>query len=72
MATFIINKNRQTTGEHEVHNASVPCTHMPDVENQVLVGNFIDCHGALNAARNANPSLSIDGCAYCCPACHTR
>lgn len=72
MPNFILNKNRQPTGEHEVHNATNPCSPAtyPQPQNRLSLGIHATCHGAVAAAKQANPSLRIDGCAHCCPACH--
>ncbi len=35
MPNYIINKNSQPNGDHEVHNATTGCSYMPNVENQI-------------------------------------
>ena len=72
MPRFCINKNSQPTGEHEVHNLDANCGHLPNTENQINLGIFSSCHGAISKARQEYPNANIDGCAYCCPACHTK
>ena len=72
MPRFCVNKNAQPTGEYEVHNLDAGCGHLPNLENQVALGVFINCHEAIRSTRQANPNHSIDGCAYCCPECHTK
>lgn len=72
MARFILNKNAQSTGEHEVHNLDVYCGHLPNVENQISLGSHNGCREAIQYARTQYPSATIDGCAYCTPTCHTR
>ena len=70
MPTFIVNKNPQSTGEHEVHNLDAGCSYLPDPANQHPLGIHQDCHGAVAAAQNTYSN--VDGCAYCAPDCHTR
>ena len=72
MAHFIINKNAQPTGEHEVHNLDAYCGHLPNSENQISLGHYNGCRGAIQYAKSQYPNASIDGCAYCAPDCHTR
>jgi hypothetical protein len=71
MAKYIVNSNAQADGYHEVHNEDT-CNHLPDVQNRVLIGNYNNCFEAVSAIKQQNPSHSIDGCYYCCNACHTR
>ena len=70
MQSFIINKNQQANGDHEVHNATTGCIHMPNVENQVNLGYHASCKEAVAKAKQQWPNNRIDGCFYCCPACH--
>lgn len=69
MAYYYINKNAQTTGENEVHTTG--CPKPPDLVNQVEIGHFDNCHQAVAAAKRKWPNHEIDGCYYCCNACHT-
>lgn len=69
--TFIVNKQAQSTGEHEVHDLG-SCRNLPQFENQVTLGNFENCHQAVIFAKQKYTQDQIDGCAFCCPACHTR
>ena len=68
MAKFYVNRNAQDDGYHEVHDSS--CSYMPDPENQLYLGEFSTCYGAVVAARQHY--TLVDGCYYCCYACHTR
>lgn len=72
MARYIINRRQQDTGEHEVHNATTGCSHLPNYENQVYLGEFRTCHDAVAFAKRQNPLLEIDGCFWCSRPCHTR
>jgi hypothetical protein len=71
MQKYVINKNQQANGDHEVHNASIGCSYMPNPENQIDLGSHASCHGAIAYAKRQYPSLKIDGCYHCCSACHT-
>ncbi len=71
MARFIINKNAQNNGDHEVHNKTEGCSFMPNIENQVDLGFHQNCHGAVATAKSRWPSDRINGCYYCSNACHT-
>ncbi len=69
MANYCVNKNEQSTGEHEVHNTDT-CSYCPDLNNRVDLGYHSDCKSAVTAAK-AHYS-NVDGCAHCCEPCHTR
>ena len=71
MEQFIININPQNSGEHEVHNKTRGCRSMPDYQNQVDLGFHSSCHSAVASAKAQWPNAKIDGCYYCCNACHT-
>ncbi len=70
MPRFIVNKNAQDTGEHEVHNLDAGCNHLPLTSNRRELGTFAGCHGAVTEAKKYYSN--VDGCAYCCRACHSR
>lgn len=63
-----MNKNAQSTGEHEVHQAT--CGWIPDVENRVYLGEFLTSKQAVVEAKKYY--TYVDGCAHCCPESHTR
>jgi hypothetical protein len=69
MARYCVNRNAQPTGEHEVHNVDT-CGHLPFTENRIGLGSHVSCFTAVAAARQH--FWNVDGCAYCCPQCHTR
>jgi len=71
MPYYIINKNAQSNGDHEVHEKNSSCHHMPDKENQIDLGWHSSCHGAVAEAKRKWPEHKIDGCYYCCNECHT-
>jgi hypothetical protein len=72
MPKYIINKNAQSTGEHEVHKDDGSCNYMPLPENRIDLGNFTTCQSAVAEAKKRYPNHKIDGCYYCCNPCHTR
>ncbi len=69
MPYYLVNRNAQPTGEHEVHENT--CGHLPDVPNRANLGSYTNCREAIAAAR-AKGYANVDGCFYCCNACHTR
>ena len=72
MHKYIINKNPQSTGEHEVHRDDCTCSHMPDHSNRIDLGLHSNCQSAVAEAKGRYPNHVIDGCFYCCKPCHTR
>ena len=71
MPRFIINKQSQNNGDHEVHNATTGCSYMPSLDNQVALGEHATCHGAVSYAKDRWKNERINGCYYCCKGCHT-
>lgn len=71
MARFVINRNAQANGDHEVHNLTLGCNYLPRPENQTDLGEHSHCHGAVALARRQWPQHRVNGCYYCCQACHT-
>lgn len=69
MPRYYVNKNAQSTGEHEVHQTT-GCPTPANPENRVALGEFATCKGAIAAARKHY--ANVDGCRNCSPACHTR
>ena len=66
MATYYVNRHAQNNGDHEVHKEG--CRFLPDPANRVRLGGFMTCQGAVAAA--AKHYRQVDGCYYCCRACH--
>lgn len=66
MANYYVNKNAQPSGEHEVHTSS--CSYLPDAENRIFLGSFDTCAEAIREAKKYY--TNVDGCYYCCRACH--
>jgi hypothetical protein len=71
MSRFVLNKNAQTNGDHEVHNTTTGCPFMPNQESQIDLGTHPSCHSAVTEAKNRWPNHRINGCYYCCRPCHT-
>ena len=74
MSRYILNQNKQDSqsGEnYEVHNETI-CTHLPLLKNRISLGNFNNCQDALKKAKDIYPrsKSDIDGCYWCCNACH--
>jgi len=67
MACYIVNRNAQDSGQHEVHNEH--CSHLPDLDHQIPLGSHDTCGPAVKKAKDLFPTA--DGCAYCCPECNT-
>lgn len=65
---YYVNTNAQDTGEHEVHTSG--CPHPPAPANRKQLGDFSSCKPAVAAAKKIYSK--VDGCAYCCPACHKK
>ncbi|GEN22203.1 hypothetical protein HCU01_01520 [Halomonas cupida] len=71
MQAFIINKNAQSNGDHEVHSTTARCSYMPELQNQINLGAHATCHDAVSYAKQQHPGTRINGCYYCCNPCHT-
>jgi len=68
MAVYYVNKNAQSNGDHEVHEAS--CSYLPDPVNRLHLGSFTNCRDAVREAKRHY--AQSNGCAFCSPACHTQ
>lgn len=71
MPQYIINKNQQSNGDHEVHDKTNGCSYMPETANQIDLGYHATCDGAVSDAKRRWPQERINGCYYCCNPCHT-
>lgn len=67
MQKYLVNKNAQSNGDHEVHIET--CGHLPNLENRKYLGYFSNCKDAVADAKKYDSDA--DGCYYCCNACHT-
>lgn len=70
MAKYCVNKNPQSTGEHEVHNITAGCHKLPDPANRKQLGDHAHCSTAITEAKKHY--ANVDGCYFCSKACHTR
>lgn len=70
MPDYCVNKNAQDNGDHEVHDLSTTKGCLPNEENQLALGWFSDCFGAVEKAKKTYPDTA-DGCEKCCKPCHT-
>ena len=59
MPNFVINKNPQANGDHEVHNKTNGCSYMPNSENQINLGNHPSCHQAVADAKRRWPNIEL-------------
>lgn len=64
---YLVNKNAQYNGDHEVHRET--CSHLPNPENRKYLGDFTNCRDAVREAKKYDSDA--DGCYYCCNECHT-
>ena len=67
MASYYVNMNAQSNGDHEVHKSD--CAWLPRPENRIYVGEHASCHGAVSSARQYY--TRVNGCYYCSYSCHT-
>jgi hypothetical protein len=68
MPNYIVNNRTQSTGEHEVH--ITDCKYFPKIKYYTDLGWHNSCGPAKVAAKKVY--ANSDGCATCCPDCHTR
>ena len=67
MASYYVNHNAQSNGDHEVHVSG--CNWMPDPVNRQYLGEYSTCEPAVREAKKIYPQSN--GCFYCCRPCHT-
>jgi len=68
MATYYVNRNQQSNGDHEVH--AQGCNWLPLESNRIYLGEFSNCKQAVAAARAYY--TQVNGCYFCSPSCHTQ
>ena len=69
MKQYLVNKNTDHRGYHEVHTHD--CQHRPHVNNSVNLGLHNTCREAINyVKRNYAIYTPADGCYYCSRECH--
>ena len=57
MPKYYVNKNAQDNGDHEVHKEG--CSYMPSEENKKYLGEFTNCHDAVEAAKEIAPKVGL-------------
>lgn len=67
MASYYVNDNAQSNGDHEVHVST--CTYFPLIKSKTYLGEHSSCVPAVAKAKTIY--WQSNGCAYCCPACNT-
>ena len=67
MASYYVNKNAQTNGDHEVHRDD--CKYLPLPENRYYLGEHASCAPAVTEARKY--FTQVNGCYFCSYPCHT-
>ena len=67
---YYVNKLTTTNPNfnHEVHKSA--CRYLPSEDNRVYLGYFNSTAEAMLKAKMYY--LNVDGCAVCCPECHTK
>jgi hypothetical protein len=74
MSKYLLNNNKQDSkrgDNYELHNEET-CNRLPNHSNRLYIGNFSNCQDAMREAKAKYPYMAsdIDGCFYCCSACH--
>ena len=70
MPTFCVNSKAQANGDNEVHDTTSRRDCHPISSNQVSLGTFASCTGAVAEAKRLG--YSANGCKICARACHTQ
>ncbi len=69
MPEYYVKKKAQSNGDHEVHQAT-GCPTPAELHNKKPLGWHQSCQSAVREAKKTY--AKADGCANCCPDCHTR
>ena len=67
MASYYVNDNVQSNGDHEVH--VYGCDYLAQIKSKTYLGSFDSCRPAVTEAKKTY--RQSNGCYYCCNACHT-
>jgi aminoglycoside/choline kinase family phosphotransferase len=68
MTKYYVNNNAQSiSNDHEVHKEG--CYWLSIANNTKYLGLFNNCQSAVREAKKHY--IDTNGCAYCCPSCHT-
>lgn len=63
---YIVNIEPQENGGYTVHTDW--CDRLPPLENQLFLGHFVDCWGAIERAKALD--IEAAACHYCCKETH--
>jgi hypothetical protein len=70
MPNYCVNTNAQSgSNDHEVHDLASTFGCLPAPANRRDLGAHADCRSAVRTAKTHY--ADVNGCAHCCPACHT-
>ena len=64
MPYFILDYNRNDEGYRTVHEENESCKYLPDKSDQLALGFFENCEGAMQIANNMEDRVKL--CKYCC------
>ena len=67
MDSYYVNNHVQSNGDHEVHKSD--CRYYKNGNSMKSLGNFSNCADAVKEAKKTYSQSN--GCATCCPTCHT-
>ncbi|MTK53605.1 hypothetical protein [Paludibacter sp.] len=62
MASYYVNRQPLSTGEHEVHRSD--CEHLPNIKNLYYLGNLDSAEEAILEAEKY--FVKVKGCEFCC------
>ncbi|HJV86402.1 MAG TPA: hypothetical protein VJ698_13085 [Noviherbaspirillum sp.] len=65
MASYYVNRQPESNGDHEVHRED--CSRLPSAEHREFLGDFVSCYGAMAEALRSYPTAN--GCAECSAQC---
>lgn len=68
MAKFCVGRRVLSNGDYEVHNLEADCPYLPNVLNQIPLGDHETCQNAVIAARVLFETAN--GCYNCATGCH--
>lgn len=68
MTKYYFTNKPDNNGYNEVHTED--CIFMPLPPHSTYIGLFNNCTEAIKAAEEQYPTLTFDGCCFCCRPCH--
>ncbi len=68
MAKYCVSRRPLSNGDHDVHNLDSDCPYLPDVLNQIPLGEHDECKTAVQAALLVYETAN--GCYNCATGCH--